>query len=192
MSQHDLETHLKSWYAIVLELSRIRLSTSMLHKPDGYARLRIQFTGPLGYPGKIFMDLSFDEPVCLEPVRRPLITHPFSDKPGHVPAYPLEELLAEKMRSMLERGKSRDYYDVWRLLKEHMAEIDSSVMTDVFGKKLSHKNLVMKSIDDFFPADIKTSERYWSIELGQQLSDLPPLTTVLKELRQQLNALIKM
>ncbi len=31
--------------------------------------------------------------------------------------YSLEEILAEKIRSILQRGKSRDYYDVWMLLK---------------------------------------------------------------------------
>jgi predicted nucleotidyltransferase component of viral defense system len=31
--------------------------------------------------------------------------------------YSLSEILVEKIRSIMQRGYSRDYYDVWRLLK---------------------------------------------------------------------------
>jgi len=70
-----------------------------------------QFIGPLAYPGMIFMDLSFDEPLCLAPERRTILTEPFLSEGQKVLAYPLEELLAEKIRSLMERGKSRDYYE---------------------------------------------------------------------------------
>jgi len=45
----------------------------------------------------IFMDLSFDEPLCLEPERRKVLATPFSSGEKEVLAYPLEELLAEKI-----------------------------------------------------------------------------------------------
>jgi predicted nucleotidyltransferase component of viral defense system len=51
------------------------------------------------------MDLSFDEPFCLEPDMMTVLTKPFSSEGQNVLAYPLEELLAEKLRSLLERGK---------------------------------------------------------------------------------------
>ena len=33
-----------------------------------------------------------------------------------VPVYSPNETLVEKLRSILQRGKARDYYDVWRLM----------------------------------------------------------------------------
>jgi predicted nucleotidyltransferase component of viral defense system len=155
----------------------------MLHKPNGYARVRTQFIGPLGYPGMIFMDLTFDEPLCLEPEMRTILTMPFLSEGQKVLAYPLEELLAEKLRSLLERGKSRDYYDVWRLLKEQSSELDFKLLVQVLFKKLAHKQLSVKGIDNFLPKDIVTLEKYWRSELEQQIFQLPTLDLVITDLR---------
>jgi predicted nucleotidyltransferase component of viral defense system len=192
MPKHELRRYLENWYAVVQEKTGINLSTQMLHKPDGYARLRIQFIGPLEYQGKIFMDLSFDEPLCLEPLSRRVITRPFDDEGSPILVYPLEELLAEKIRSLKERGKSRDYYDVWRITKEHLSQIDSGVLIDVLAKKLQHKKIILKTIGDFFPADLNSVQSYWDEDLGHQVNNLPPLDEVLAELRIQLSVLIKL
>lgn len=182
----DLKKYLNTWYRYIEESTSIKLITDTLHKPDGYARIRLQFTGPLGYSGRGFMDLTFDEPLCLEPVNAPVITRPFPLESHPVLVYQLDEILAEKMRSLIERGKSRDYYDVWRLFKEHKTEIDIERMHDIFLKKLEHKRIKLKSIDDFFPDDINRVKGYWEKEIGHQLKDLPPLEEVLRELRNQL------
>jgi uncharacterized protein len=158
----------------------------MLHKPNGYARVRAQFIGPLSYPGMIFMDLTFDEPLCLEPEMRTILTMPFPSEGQKVLAYPLEELLAEKIRSLLERGKSRDYYDVWRLLTEISSELDFKLLVQVLFKKLAHKHLSVNNIDDFLPTDFETLEKYWRTELESQIIQLPPLDIVLTELRDML------
>lgn len=59
MAKEELRQTLEAWHAQVQQTSQIQLTTKMLHKPDGYARVRIQFLGPLAYPGMIYMDLSF-------------------------------------------------------------------------------------------------------------------------------------
>lgn len=191
MPEEELHRCLNNLYALMLRTTGIRLFTLMLHKPDGYARLRIQFIGPLAYRGRIFMDLSFDEPVCLEPVNRRLIARPFNIDERSIFVYPLEELLAEKIRSLKERGKSRDYYDVWRITKEHMADIDTGLLIDVLSKKLRHKQIILNSIKDFFPDDVNSVHRYWDEDLRRQVSDLPGLDEVLEELTSQLSNLIK-
>jgi len=38
--------------------------------------------------------------------------------PYIIDIYSPNEILVEKLRNVLQRGKARDYYDVWRLLKE--------------------------------------------------------------------------
>jgi predicted nucleotidyltransferase component of viral defense system len=187
MAREELNNYLNSWYQSILESAGISLSNDTLHKPDGYARVRVQFIGPLNYPGKIFMDLTFDEPLCLEPVYCPLITNPFPLESHLVLTHPLEELIAEKIRSLIERGKSRDYYDVWKMFKEHKADINMELLADVFSKKLKHKKIILKSVDDFFPPDIKLVEAYWSKELGHQLKNAPDISNVFQELRSYLD-----
>lgn len=190
MKKEELRQELDKWYQHVGLVSHIQLTTKMLHKPDGYARVRTQFVGPLSYPGMIFMDLSFDEPLCLEPDRRKVLAVPFASEEQKVLAYPLEELLAEKIRSLLERGKSRDYYDVWRLLKEHSSSLDLELLGTVLKKKLSHKGLSISGIGDLLPQDIKVLKRYWEKDLGQQIITLPQLDEVLEETQDMLDKLV--
>lgn len=189
MTKEELREELDKWYRQVEQVSQIQLTTKTLHKPDGYARVRTQFLGPLSYPGMIFMDLSFDEPLCLEPDSRKVLTAPFSSEEQKVLVYPLEELLAEKMRSLLERGKSRDYYDVWKLLKEQSPNLDFKLLGAVLLKKLTHKGLTIRNINDFLPGDTSGLKRYWDKDLEQQISPLPPLDEVLAELRDMLDKL---
>jgi predicted nucleotidyltransferase component of viral defense system len=190
MPKEELRQALEAWYRQVEQTSQIRLATRMLHKPDGYARVRIQFLGPLAYPGMIYMDLSFDELLCLEPEYREVLTSPFPDELRKVLVYPLEELLAEKLRSLLERGKSRDYYDVWRLLKERPSSLNLELLGMVLVKKVAHKGLRLRTVGDFLPSDSKELKRYWEKDLQQQVNLLAPLDEVLKELQDMLDRLI--
>lgn len=190
MPEEELSKLLESWYHQVQIASQIQLATRMLHKADGYARVRVQFVGPLAYPGMIYMDLTFDEPLCLEPEYRLVLASPFSDEQSEVLVYQLEELLAEKIRSLMERGKSRDYYDVWRLLKEHSPQLSLELLGTVLDKKLSHKGLCPSTISDFLPNDIKAIKRYWEEDLGQQIKPLPSLSVVLEELEELLDGLV--
>lgn len=194
-AKHDIKKEalqelLTSWYSQIKQATQINLSTKMLHKPNGYARVRAQFIGPLDYPGMIFMDLSFDEPLCLEPVQMEIKAHPFLPEGQKVLAYPLEELMAEKIRSLVERGKSRDYYDVWRLLKEKSAMLNFSLLNDVLGMKLRHKNISATAVDDFLPKDSNALQKYWVSDLEPQIRQLPQLNVVIDELREMLSRFV--
>ena len=83
-------------------------------------RYRMTFhTELLKYPLAIRIDLSFDDPVY-HPVssslstKFPVIVYP---QILHLSA---EELLAEKIRALLTRGKGRDMYDLWYLLEQNV------------------------------------------------------------------------
>lgn len=188
--QEELRQAFETWYHEVELASQIRLNTRMLHKADGYARVRTRFFGPLAYPSIILMDLSFDEPLCLEPKHLQVLTNPFPDEQRKILVYPLEELLAEKMRSLLERGKSRDYYDVWRLLKEHSSQLNLKLLGIVLRKKMTHKDLCLTSTSDFLPKDPRELKHYWEKDLRQQVITLPSLEGTLEELQDMLDKLV--
>ena len=188
--KEELRQNLDGLYQQVEQSTQIRLTTRMLHKTNGYARIRTQFLGPLAYPAMIYMDLSFDEPLCLEPQFRKVLTAPFPHEERTVQVYPLEELMAEKMRSLVERGKSRDYYDVWRLLKEQRSEMNLELLGTVLEKKLRHKGLKLRTTADFLPESPSGIKRYWEKDLSQQVAVLLPLEDVLNELKQMLDSYI--
>jgi predicted nucleotidyltransferase component of viral defense system len=188
--EEELRQNLDGLYQQVEQETQIRLTTRMLHKANGYARIRTQFLGPLAHPAMLYMDLSFDEPLCLEPQSRKVLTAPFPDEERTVQVYPLEELMAEKMRSLVERGKSRDYYDVWRLLKEQRSQMDLKLLGMVLEKKLRHKGLRLRTSADFLPENPVAIKRYWEQDLSQQVTALPPLEDVLNELKEMLDSYV--
>ena len=190
VNKEELRQALDSWYLQVEQASQIRLTTKQLYKTGGYARIRTQFMGPLSYPGMIYMDLSFDEPLCLEPECRNVLTNPFPNEERAVQVYPLEELLAEKIRSLLQRGKSRDYYDVWRLLKEHSYQLNLELLGKVLSEKLAHKGLCLHSMSDLLPKEPEGLKRYWENDLQQQVKSLSPLDEVLGELQDMFDRMV--
>jgi predicted nucleotidyltransferase component of viral defense system len=188
--KEELRQNLDGLYQQVEQATQIRLTTRMLHKTNGYARIRSQFLGPLSHPAMIYIDLSFDEPLCLEPQSRKVLTAPFPGEEQTIQVYPLEELMAEKMRSLMERGKSRDYYDVWRLLEKHRSQMNLELLGTVLVKKLRHKGLRLRSTTDFLPENPDTIKRYWEKDLSQQVTTLLPFEDVLNELKQMLDSYV--
>ena len=72
----------------------------------------------------------------------------FAARNPRVLCYTLEELLVEKLRSILQRSKTRDYYDVWRLLKEKADQFDRQSVRGVLTAKCGHKGLAAPSFAD--------------------------------------------
>ncbi len=49
----------------------------------------------------------------------------YSDLEEHqLLCYPLEEVLVEKMRSVMQRMQARDFYDIWYLLEVEEMQVD--------------------------------------------------------------------
>jgi predicted nucleotidyltransferase component of viral defense system len=185
-----LRSGLTAWFEQIEELYGVQASLRSFHKVDGAARVRVRFIGPLRHPNRLLLDVTLDEPVLLPPQRRPVLTDLFKDLHPHVLSYALEEILAEKLRSILQRGKARDYYDVWRLLREKTDAFDWWTARRVLSKKCEHKGLPEPSVEAFLsPMVRKEAAAYWSQDLiGQvQGGDLPAWDTVTAELSQLLD-----
>lgn len=136
------------------------------------------------------MDITLDEPVILPPQRRSVVTSLFGDLHPHVLCYTLEEILAEKMRSILQRGKARDYYDVWRLLEEKADSFDRQTARRVLSEKCRHKGFPAPSVEAFLqPALLQAAAAYWSQELIGQVpgEDWPSWETVAADLGKSLS-----
>jgi predicted nucleotidyltransferase component of viral defense system len=180
-----LQPGIEEWFGRVGELHGVQVRLRDFHKVDGAARLRAQFVGPLRHPNRLLLDITLDEPVLLPPQRRGVITEPFAYLQPTVLVYALEEILAEKLRSLLERGKARDYYDVWRLLKEEADVLDLATVRWVLREKCRHKELAEPTVEAFLDAKtLEEAEVYWSQELIGQTPgrDLPPWEAVTTEL----------
>jgi predicted nucleotidyltransferase component of viral defense system len=94
---------------------------------DGGINFYISYVGPLGGKGankRIKVDISRTEKLEFEAVVRDVFCN-YSDLEGHqLLCYSLEEVLVEKLRSLLQRMQARDFYDIWYLMEVHGMEID--------------------------------------------------------------------
>ena len=150
--------------------------------------LFINYVGPLRArleSRRLKIDISRGELLSYPLVQRPLRA-PFSDYPADVNllTYSLEEVLAEKLRSLVERTEPRDLYDVYSLLERGDVVLDS--LPANFAAKCQHKGLDPGRLDYVLTGRVQTLERLWMARLAVQVVDLPHLDEVLRAVRRHL------
>jgi len=157
---------------------------------DGGINFYISYIGPLGGQGsnkKVKIDISRSEQMVFEPVLENVFTD-YSDLEEHeLLCYSLEEVLVEKMRSVMQRMQARDFYDIWYLLEIHGMGID--LYTHEFRKKCESKNL---QAADFQKKLIERLPQYkgrWQSSLKEQIKDLPDFEQVEREVQRHIKKL---
>jgi len=181
----ELRTLVETWFAQVGVAHGMEMRLLDFHRANGAVRMRARFIGPLRHPARLLFDVTLDEPVLLPPQRRRVVISPFPALRPLVLTYALEEVLAEKMRSILQRGKARDYYDVWRLLGEKSAAFDASTVRSILSQKCRHKGLDGPDVQTFLrPQQLAEAKVYWERALAGQVApqSLPDWTVVTGEL----------
>ncbi|MGI0088613.1 MAG: nucleotidyl transferase AbiEii/AbiGii toxin family protein [Nitrosotalea sp.] len=153
------------------------------HTNVGYLQSRFQYTGPLG-KDIIKIEISREEVIGEFKIER--VPRVFDYPEFEACVYSLKDILAEKMRSMLQRKRIRDYYDVWRLLK--VRKFDKEKVTNLFLEKCKSKGIQFNDVDQFFPDDlVSTLEPYLEKGLGRLSREkLTPIQTILNELKKSL------
>ena len=104
-----------------------------------------------------------------------------------VGVYSIEEILVEKIRSILQRGKSRDYYDVWMLLK--VENFDLEDIRRLLIVKCKSKGIEFKSELIFNENKLNEAKGFWEVGLKDLVKELPDFDLVIDELRHGLREL---
>jgi predicted nucleotidyltransferase component of viral defense system len=135
---------------------------------------------------KIILEIRHFELMLFEKIERKII-HNYSDNElivNTIPCYTIEEVLAEKMRALIQRnrGEARDYFDLW-YIKTHINEIDWLGVKDAFFEKCSFKNIVFNDVSDLFkPERMKQVAITWDKRLSHQLQNQVDRELVISEL----------
>lgn len=90
-----------------------------------------------------------------------------------------------ELRSILQRGKSRDFYDVWRLLGEKGTAIDLALTRAVLKEKCRHIGIREPDAAGFLaPQQLEEARSYWERDLARQVAPacLPDWDIVTKQL----------
>jgi len=154
-----------------------------------YTEGRIYYQGPrrAHNPARIKLDIIASEKVVSPPILRS-ITHPYSDKlpdPAQILCYSLEEVFAEKIRAMGERGFPRDLYDIIFLFKNGSFKGNSKLIKSILVSKCEFKNIPVPNVENIIQSQfIDELEAEWGNMLGHQLPQLPNFEEFLNELQE--------
>jgi predicted nucleotidyltransferase component of viral defense system len=151
---------------------------------------------------RVMIETAVDEKI-LKPVEKRSIIHEYGE-PLHalVLVYALEEIVAEKLRAILQhvemlqergwtRSRARDYYDLWRVLGVYQNQLHLSDFSSFLQAKCAIRNVSFNSPEDFFEKTmLHYVEKTWEQWLGPLIPDLPDFGTVIKDLRPKIALLV--
>ncbi len=157
---------------------------------DGGINFYISYTGPLGGLGankKVKVDISRSEKLQLEPVWKNVFL-PYSDQRKHkLLCYTLEEILIEKLRSVIQRMQARDFYDIWYLLEVYRLEL--GFYTNEFVAKCENKNIDPKVFSKKLEQRLPQYKARWQKSMKEQIQNLPEFEKVERETMRRLKKL---
>jgi len=157
---------------------------------DGGLYFFIGYIGPLGGQGvnkKIKIDVARSEKLEFKIVINNACKT-YSDIDDYqIPCYTLEEILVEKMRTVMQRMIARDFYDIWYLLE--MEGIDANKYLNEFKNKCNSKGLGASKFKDKLAERIPQYEGQWKSSLRDQIKDLPDFEKVEREILRHLKKL---
>lgn len=160
--------------------------------------VRLSFRDPYVKPDFLRVTVSFNGPITRHRTRIEVTIEKFLGDYDRLVApasyecpefsllvYTLENILAEKLRSLIERTKIRDYYDSWRLLS--MNAVDDDLVKVLFLEKCIGKGIVFNEVGQLFPSDLISTLEPHLEDLTRMTADpIPPLKDMINELKNRL------
>jgi len=172
-----------------IEIPAGQLRFDVFHNPRNRLSCegRVYYRGPIAPAGgnlpRIKLDLTADELLVKPPVDR-VVAHPYSDAPADGIAcrcYDFDEVFAEKLRALSERGRPRDLYDVVNLFRNGQFRDAAAAILSLLQRKCAYKSAAVPS-----PAVLASHreelEADWTAMLQHQLPQLPPFQAFWDEL----------
>lgn len=121
--------------------------------------------------------LTFDESIVEQPVNR--VVRPQYGDIGEfvVPAYTLTEIVAEKMRALLQQQdkwpRPRDLYDLWFILAHKREPIPRSTLMRIFAEKCRVRS-IPPTVEALTSEELKEWNRQsWETQVVPMLADPP-------------------
>jgi predicted nucleotidyltransferase component of viral defense system len=128
---------------------------------------------PKRWQTSIKLDISFSEKLTLKSEMKNII-HQYSDKKfisNKVNVYSLEEIIAEKIRSLIQRNRPRDIYDIW-YLSTIIEESQYKNIQIVLHQKAKGKNIPVESLEQFINEQKREiNKKAWQSSLEYQVGE---------------------
>ncbi len=148
-----------------------------------FTDIKVQFVGLKGNKNTIAIDMSPSELIVDAQVELPVLNN-YYQKSFDIGVYTLEEIVAEKLRSLMQRTRARDYYDVWYLLTQGKRKLDKKKIGRIFAKKVEYKKIDFTGKEQLLDQEKLTqAEAYYQAQIGSQIKHLPPFGKIAEELK---------
>jgi len=181
----DLKQSFEEVFLSINKKSSIVYSFSAFNAGEYAIFADVQFLGPIGFKNKIAHDISLKEKMVEKPLRMN-VKPEYEDIPEfEVLVYSPNEILVEKLRSIIQRGKARDYYDVWRLMKEKDFKQDK--IRELLIMKCQITGVEFKPELIFDENRLTEAKKFWTIALARLTKNLLDFESVIKDLRSMLD-----
>jgi predicted nucleotidyltransferase component of viral defense system len=151
---------------------------------------------------RIMIEASVDEKI-LKPTPSRRIIHEYGEPfEAKVLVYSLEEIVAEKLRAILQhidkleqrgwsRSRARDYYDLWRVLGVFKDRMELADFRTFLTAKCAVRGVAFSGAEDFFQDRMLIYvEKNWEQWLGPLVPDLPAFEKVIGALRPEVAELV--
>jgi uncharacterized protein len=193
VSESAIQAEFKKVFAFIKERANITLSiVDFSTHTTGNINFYISYSGPLGGNGankQVKVDISKTEILRFSVASKAMFCS-YSDQEGCMfQCYSLNEVMVEKMRSLISRTQPRDYYDLWYLCEnEGMEMVDYK---NEFELKARDKNINPNDLKQKIAAKRDVFKSRWAKSMKDQISDLPPFDQVNRELGRHFRLLFK-
>lgn len=149
----------------------------------------IAYTGPLRVPGTVEVEVSFREDIQ-RPARLMDYISPFRE-PFAVAVMDLHEMIAEKVRAMVQRGNPRDLYDLWFIF----SRIDSVISDEIVAQLIPLKFTPPLVSKGWRPQDlytkIRTTEQEWTSAFTVLVAEPPTFDEALDVVEKALHPIVR-
>ncbi len=161
----------------IIEIKEILSRIKDINDIGNSTRIIVGYVSVLEFANRIFLDLSKREKPILSLIKKTVHSPFFED--FKVMTYQLEELLAEKIRALMQRKKPRDYLDLYYIAKSGKADFEIAVT--VARKKISSfsEDFDKSAILD----DTELVRHLWDQDLKAILPRAPSFETVIETIR---------
>lgn len=142
---------------------------------------RLRIKGPL-YDGtektiaSLRIEISLRKDLLLKPDAKEIVPIYRDTQPYFILIMNINEILAEKTRTIFQREKARDIYDLWFLLKK-----DIKIDKNLVEKKAEFYNIKFNKRD--FLKKLLLVKKIWREELSGYVNFLPDFNSVVKDIK---------
>jgi len=152
---------------------------------------------------KAMIEITMDEIVMIKPEIRQIIHGYGEDVYKNIFVYTLEEIVAEKLRALLQhlqklekrgwsRSRARDYYDIWMIFNHYPGQLRIEILPNLFLQKCKIRNIDFRGPEDFFNKTLLDYlAKTWEQWLGPLVLELPSFNLVIDNLKQNLFNIFK-